>query len=141
MTITTENPRLSTVTLPDRDKVPGSSDMDWAEKAYSQNPPPGPSHDLKQSDPSRQGRWVRRICATFAVTLCAVLVALIVPGTATAPSPPNVGYRTAPTATLRHHESGEQTRTVAPLTTLFPLWQQIQPSSTPLLLPPGNLRR
>ena len=42
---------------------------------------------------------------------------------------------------LRYHESGQRTRTVAPFSTLFPLREQIEPISTPLLLPPGNPRR
>jgi hypothetical protein len=47
----------------------------------------------------------------------------------------------APTATLRHHDSGERTRTVGPLTTLFPLQGQTEPISTPLLVQQGNYRR
>jgi hypothetical protein len=39
MTLTIENPRRSTVAVPDRDTVPGSSDMAWAEEAYNQSPP------------------------------------------------------------------------------------------------------
>jgi hypothetical protein len=115
--------------------------MAWAEEAYNQSPPPESGPPLQQPDPSRRRRWIRLLCATLTLTVCAVLVAVIAPGAATAPSPPNVGHRVAPTATLRHHDSGERTRTVGPLTTLFPLQGQTEPISTPLLVQQGNYRR